>query len=37
VTALTFRRHIEALTMADRYHPAVAGMVNALRASAQAR
>jgi DNA-binding transcriptional LysR family regulator len=36
VTALTFRRHIEALTMADRYHPAVTGMVNALRASAQA-
>jgi DNA-binding transcriptional LysR family regulator len=36
VTALTFRRHIEALTMADRYHPAVTGMVNALGASAQA-
>ena len=36
VTGLTFRRHIEALTMADRYHSAVTGMVNALRASAQA-
>ena len=36
VTALHLRRHVEALTMADRHHPAVTGMVNALRATAQA-
>ena len=35
VTGLHLRRHIEALTMADRHHPAVTGMVIALRASAQ--
>ena len=36
VTSLHLRRHVEALTMADRHHPAVTGMVNALRAAAQA-
>ena len=36
VTGLHLRRHVEALTMADRHHPAVTGMVDALRASAQA-
>jgi len=36
VTALHLRRHVEALTMADRHHPAVTGMINALRATAQA-
>ena len=36
VTGLQLRRHIEALTMADRRSPAVTGMVDALRASAQA-
>ena len=35
VTGLHLRRHVEALTMADRHHPAVTGMVIALRASAQ--
>lgn len=36
VPGLTIRRHVEALTMADRHHPAVTGMINALRAAAQA-
>ena len=36
VTGLQLRRHIEALTMADRRSPAVTGMVDALRATAQA-
>ena len=36
VTGLHLRRHVEALTMADRHSPAVTGMVDALRASAQA-
>lgn len=34
VTALNVRRHVEALTMADRHSPAVAGMIDALRAAA---
>jgi DNA-binding transcriptional LysR family regulator len=36
VTGLHLRRHVEALTMADRHNRAVTGMVDALRASAQA-
>ena len=36
VTGLPIRRHIEALTMAERRNPATAGMINALRASAHA-
>ena len=36
VRGLHLHRHVEALTMADRHSPAVTGMVNALRASAQA-
>jgi DNA-binding transcriptional LysR family regulator len=35
VTGLSLHRYVEALTMADRHHPAVTGMVDALRASAQ--
>ena len=36
VTGLHLRRHVEALTMADRHNPATTGMVNALRAAAHA-
>ncbi len=36
VTGLHIRRHVEALTMGDRHHPAITGMVKALRAAAQA-
>jgi DNA-binding transcriptional LysR family regulator len=36
VTGLDLYRHIEVLTMADRPHLAITGMVDALRASAQA-
>ncbi len=35
VSGLDLHRHVEALTMADRQHPAVTGMVEALRVSAQ--
>jgi len=35
VTGLHLRRHVEALTRTDRHNPATAGMVAALRASAQ--
>ena len=36
VSGLDLRRHVEALTMADRAHPAVTGMIAALQASARA-